>query len=130
MYLSDTISYSSRPDTQEQRHLYTYIRDLAHRDDDDAIDRFYRLLWDGNTYPNQAVGKALQAIVADSCFEQQSLNLINRCYYTLANLWHMKPNKGEALVQLILRVERLPEASAQKPDHAQTARRSSCLPSG
>ena len=113
MYLSDTISYSSRPDPQEHRYLYTYIRDLAHHDDDDAIDRFYRLLWDGNAYPNQAVSKALKAIVTASNFEQQSLNLINRCYYTLANLWHMKPNKGEALTQLILRLEGLPEARAQ-----------------
>ena len=113
MYLSDTTSYPTRPDTLEQRHLYIYIRDLALLPDQDAITRFYRLLWDGNAYPNQTVTNALKSIVADPNFEQQSLNLINRCYYTLANPWHMKPNKGAALSRLILELDERPVDRAQ-----------------
>ncbi|MEM9213681.1 MAG: hypothetical protein AAGD25_04980 [Cyanobacteria bacterium P01_F01_bin.150] len=114
MYLFDTTaSYPTRPDTLEQRDLYTYIRDLAHLDDDNAIERFYRLLWNGNAHPNETVANALKAVVMAPDFEQQSLNIINRCYYTLTNLWHMKTDRGEALTRLILWLEDMPANRAQ-----------------
>lgn len=113
MYLSDDSSYPHRPDTLDQRHLYTYIRDLSLLPDDDAIQRFYRLLWDGNAYPNQTVTNALKAVVSADDFKDHRLNLINRCYYTLANPWHMQPQKGNALARLILELEDKPESSAR-----------------
>lgn len=113
MYLPDTTAYLIRPDTLEQRDLYTYIRDLASFDDTDAIERFYRLLWDGNAHPNETVANALKAVVMAPDFEQNSLNIINRCYYTLINLWHMKADKGDALTELILWLEDMPASRAQ-----------------
>ncbi|NET09481.1 MAG: hypothetical protein F6K09_02405 [Merismopedia sp. SIO2A8] len=112
MYLSDN-QYPTQHDTIEQQQLYRYIRDLAHLSDQEAIDRFYRLLWDGNAYPNKTVHNALKTVVMDSSFEQQGVNLINRCYYTLANPWHLNSTKGDALTQLILRLEDMPSGHVQ-----------------
>lgn len=113
MYLSENSSYPHRPDTLEQRHLYTYIRDLSLLPDDDAIQRFYRLLWDGNAYPNKTVTDAIKTVVTADDFHDHRLNLINRCYYTLANPWHMQPQKGNALARLILELEDRPDHSAR-----------------
>ncbi|MGF1499768.1 MAG: hypothetical protein ACFB8W_23520 [Elainellaceae cyanobacterium] len=109
MYLSDA-HYLTRPDTPEQRQVYSYIRSLAALPSQDAIDAFYRLLWDGIAHPYEAVQTAWKEVVKTPDFDQHRLKIINRCYYTLANPWHLDGTRGRALEKLILWLEDIPAA--------------------
>jgi len=110
MYLlyEDRNDYSIRPDTAEQREIYNYVRSLTNLPPQEAIDAFYRLLWNGNTYPHDEVKVALQKVIADKDFEEHKLKIINRCYYTLVNCWHLDSNRDQALAEIILWLEKLP----------------------
>ncbi|NEQ98706.1 MAG: hypothetical protein F6K30_18635 [Cyanothece sp. SIO2G6] len=104
MYLSDS-HYFSQPTTPEQGQIYAYIRDLSQLPYTEAVEQFYHLLWDGIAGSNETVQKALKQVVAAPNFDQHKLNLINRCYYTLANPWHLDGGKDFALEKLILWLE-------------------------
>jgi len=115
MYLfeDDRDSYSIRPDTPEQRKIYNYVGSLATLPSQEAIDTFYRLLWQGNAYPRDDVKTALQKVVSAPDFAEHRLKIINRCYYTLVNRWHLKGTHDYALAQLILRLDSLPDDRGQ-----------------
>ncbi|MEB3357227.1 MAG: hypothetical protein VKK04_10900 [Synechococcales bacterium] len=114
MYLSDN-QYATRPDTPEQRQVYGYIRSLAALPPPEAIAAFYRLLWDGIAPNCGAVQTAWREIVKFDDFDQHRLKIINRCYYTLANPWHLDGMRGRALEQLILWLEDIPEGRGLSP---------------
>jgi len=105
--------YLPRGETSEQRVVYSYIRSLAARPSQEAIDAFYRLLWDGLAYPHNAVQTAWEKIVGSPDFDQHRLKVVNRCYYTLANPWHLDDTRGRALEKLILWLEDIPSGGEQ-----------------
>lgn len=115
MYLlyDDRDGYSIRPDTPEQRAIYNYVRQLAMMPPEEAVDAFYRLLWQGNAYPRDDVKMALQKMVSAKDFEEHKLKIINRCYYTLVNRWHLDGSRDDALVNMILKLETMPSERAQ-----------------
>ena len=116
MYLADLDNgYSTLPDTSEQAQIYGYIRGLATQPSQDAISAFYRLIRDGNAQPNDTVNRALKQVVGSPQFSQSHLQFINRCYYTLANPWHLEGDRDRDLESLILNLETLPLPRAHNP---------------
>lgn len=107
--------YSIRPDTPEQTAVYKYIGNLANRPPQEAIDTFYRLLWHGNANPDEVVQRALKKIVTASDFERHRLKIINRCYYTLVNPWHLNGMRDSAVERLILWLENIPAERGLNP---------------
>lgn len=115
MFLPPDNSYSTRPDTPEQQEVYRYIRSLAALPPEGAIQAFYRLLWDCNAYPDEAAHLAWQKVIKASDFDQYKLNIINRCYYTLINPWHLDGMRDSALEQLIQWLDTIPSQRGQNP---------------
>ena len=99
-------------DNQYDKAILSYIRNLAKLDEDVAIEKYYILLLYGNA-SDKSVTHAIEKIVTASNFNKQSLNLINRLYYTLVNPWHMQPNKGNAIKKIILALENIPMIKTQ-----------------
>ncbi|MEB3232770.1 MAG: hypothetical protein VKJ64_17300 [Leptolyngbyaceae bacterium] len=114
MYLSDS-DYFTQPATLEQTQVYTYIRDLSLLPYTEAIAQFYHLLWEGMACSSESVQKALKQVVSAPNFDQHKLNLVNRCYYTLANPWHLDGGKDFAVEKLILQLEDLPSTRGHNP---------------
>ncbi|MGB3494256.1 MAG: hypothetical protein WBA57_16115 [Elainellaceae cyanobacterium] len=113
-YVRDN-GYSIRPDTPEQQVVYSYIRGLATRSPQEAIDAFYRLLWDGSAYPDNDVHAAWKDVVKAPNFEHHQLKVINRCYYTLTNPWHLDGTRDNALEALIVRLDGLSSKREYNP---------------
>jgi len=105
--------YATSPDTLEQWTVYTYIRSLAQLSAEDAVAAFYQLLWQGNAYPRDDVKGALQKVVAAPHFKEHQLKIINRCYYTLVNRWHLDGTQDRAIAKLILWLDHIPSERGQ-----------------
>ena len=105
MYLDDFGEFfSNRPEKPEEIEVYDYIRQLARRPSSEAIEAFYQFFFQGHSYPQQQVRAALKCIVmapdADSHFKY----VINRCFYTIGNLWRLDVTRHTALRELITQV--------------------------
>jgi hypothetical protein len=105
--------YDVSPDTLEEWTVYTYIRSLAKLSAEDAVAAFYQLLWQGNAYPRDDVKGALQRVVAAPHFKEHQLKIINRCYYTLVNRWHLDGARDQAIAKLILWLDHIPADRGQ-----------------
>ncbi|NET33394.1 MAG: hypothetical protein F6K19_15460 [Cyanothece sp. SIO1E1] len=101
--------FASRPETPEEREVYDYVRYLARQDSPDkAIDDFYRMLFQGNTYPVAEASEALAQILHKSDADKVAPYFINRCFYTIGNLWQLDTTRHHALRSLITRAEKMP----------------------
>lgn len=99
----------------EERILYDYVQGIARRmPEKSAVDDFYRLLLDGNSYPKQDVRQALESILDGPLFPQTGKFVLNRLFHIMGNTSVYDPNKQEALYEVITRVSRqLPPLKAQ-----------------
>jgi hypothetical protein len=107
-------SYTRRPDTPELLQIYSYVRATAKKSASQVRDDFYRLLWDGNAFPDQKTYAALQSVVLSSEFREYGLQFINRCYYTVCNPLHLE-SRHDDLAALILHLEKLPAKRGSSP---------------
>lgn len=111
MYVSDRNGeyFATRPETDAERILYNYVSRLSRQDAEPAISNFYRLMFSGNTYPDQAAQSALTEIVSRPEDDQHLLYVINRCLYTIGNRWRLDPSRHSALRTLILQLDEIPQ---------------------
>lgn len=100
--------------------VYSYIHrlaiDISDRDRDSRRSRqaFYSLLWDRVAVDRRDVIQALDAVIASNEFGgERGLQFINRCYYTLCNPWHYRPDRVIDLEWVIGQLQRLPEPKGQ-----------------
>ena len=103
--------YSLGGEDRERLKIYDYVRSLAALPTDEAVDTFYRMLWSGNVHPREDVKRALNQVVRSPDFKQDRLKVINRCYYTLANPWHLQGDRGTAIANLIGQLDDKPSNS-------------------
>ena len=102
-------------DTPQEIEVYSYIRSLAHLSSEQCIDLFYRLLWNRDIPVNSAIDsgvlKSLNAIVmSDGFIGERGIQFINRCYYTILNLWHLQADRSPAdLKSLIGKLDEIEE---------------------
>ena len=107
---SEAIEFGRRiAELPEERILYDYVQGIARRmPHKSAIDDFYRLLLDGNSYPKQDASRALAQILDSPQFSRTGKFVLNRLFYIMGNTSVHDPNKQEALYEVITRI-------AQKP---------------
>ncbi|MEA5467083.1 hypothetical protein [Leptothoe sp. PORK10 BA2] len=114
MYSSNGEFFANRQATRAEREVYSYIRCLARLEDSvQAIDGFYKLLWQGVvTHPefdSNAVRNALMSIIDSSDADEIMPYVINRCFYTIGNPWRMDNHRHPALRTLVEKASQLPE---------------------
>lgn len=117
MYVSDRTReyFATRPATDAELTVYRYVRQLSKKEPSTAIQDFYRLMFQGNTYPNPEAKAALADIVAQPDAAQQVLYVINRCLYTIGNPWRIDPAYHPHLRTLILKLEEIPSQTPKDP---------------
>lgn len=110
MYISDRGQFfANRPETEDERVIYRYIRQIAQKaSSQDAIEDFYRFLFQGNTHPEQAVRISLEAVLNTPEANRIVPYIINRCFYTIGNLWRIDQTRHSALRELISRLDNVP----------------------
>ena len=99
-------------DNSKEQQIYQYVRQLTHVTSDEAIRRFYLLMWDGNIPDDINSHTALRNLASAPDFRRNHLEFINRCYYTILNPWHLEVGRHDAIKQLILWPEQLPSNRA------------------
>ncbi|MFG6095216.1 hypothetical protein SPB21_08190 [Leptothoe sp. ISB3NOV94-8A] len=114
MYSNNGEFFASRPATRAEREVYGYVRQLSRIEDaQQAIDAFYGLLFKASvTLPeldSNSVRHALLHILESPEANKILPYVINRCFYTIGNIWRMDTSRHSALRTLILRASAVPE---------------------
>ncbi len=114
MYSTDGEFFANRPATRAERIVYGYVRQLARIEDaQQAIDAFYGLLFKANvTLPeldSNSVRPALLHILESPKADEILPYVINRCFYTIGNIWRLDTGRHAQLRELILRANEIPE---------------------
>lgn len=114
MYSNDGEFFANRPATRAEREVYGYIRQLARLENSqEAIDAFYSLLFKANvTLPaldSSSVRHALLHILESPKAHEIVPYVINRCFYTIGNIWRMDTNRHAELRALIFKASSIPE---------------------
>ncbi|NJL48928.1 MAG: hypothetical protein HC929_17490 [Leptolyngbyaceae cyanobacterium SM2_5_2] len=65
------------------------------------IERFRLLFLDGANYPDSSITKALFTLAQETNAEREFKYVLNRCCYTLINLWYTQPRDHWAIPELI-----------------------------
>ena len=116
MYLDDLGDFfSNRPEKPEEIEIYDYIRQLARKPSSEAIAAFYDFFFQGNSHSQQQVRAALKCIVTAPDAESHFKYVINRCFYTIGNLWRLDTTRHAALQELIIQVESIPTSVPNDP---------------
>jgi hypothetical protein len=115
MYLDMGKSFADRPETAAETALYHYIRELAGKSSQVAIDDYYRLLFHANAYPKQQVRDAIEEIINAPDADETAKYVINRCFYTIGNLWRLDSKRRGALRDLVARLEAVPASASNDP---------------
>jgi hypothetical protein len=102
---------------QAKEHIYRYIQDLASNAlPEQAVEDLYGLLWNRIAVNHNDVRQALTVVItADSFSQEEGLQFINRCFYSICNPWHLDTRKRAHLEQLVGRLSDLPEPEATNP---------------
>ncbi len=114
MYSNDGEFFASRPATRAEREVYGYIRQLSRLEDSQqAIDAFYALLCGADValpeLDSNSVRHALLHILESSEANKTLPYMINRCFYTISNIWRMDTSRHSDLRALVLRASNPPE---------------------
>lgn len=114
MYCNNGEFFASRPATRTEREVYGYVRQLSRVEDSQAaIDAFYGLLFKATvTLPeldSNSVRHALLHILESPEASKILPYVINRCFYTIGNIWRMDTSHHADLRALVLKANTLPE---------------------
>jgi hypothetical protein len=104
--------YSNRPpasleDSVYQHFQYWRKQEAPHQ----LIERFRSLLLDGTHYSDGSVAKAIFTLSQEDNAEREFKYVLNRCCYTLINLWYTQPRDHWAIPELIGLFDDLSSAS-------------------
>jgi hypothetical protein len=91
---------------KSEDQIYQYIKGLSQNPSKDAITAFYDLFWNGSA-PNSEVEGAYNDLLKDQGRNKDALLVLNRCFYTLLNPWHLNSENRHAINTLIEVVEEL-----------------------
>lgn len=114
MYINDGEFFASRPATRAEREVYGYIRQLANVEDSQlVIDAFYGLMFKASINvpeldPYNSIRSSLLEILASPRIDEILPYVINRCFYTIGNIWRMDTSRHSALRALVLKASKVP----------------------
>jgi hypothetical protein len=100
-------SYSrSDPNLSDEQLLYAHLRSCVEVEPPSlAIERFRRLLIEGENYPNERIAQAIERILTSHWTEKEFHPLLNRSCYILINQWQNQPRHQAAVLDLIALLE-------------------------
>ncbi len=106
-------NYSSRPPAGLEDLLYQHWQYWRKQESPQAlIDRFRQLFLDVASYPDSSIANALQTLSEQDTADRQFKYVLNRCCYTLINLWYTQPRDHWAIPELVQLFKDLPPAKA------------------
>jgi hypothetical protein len=109
-------NYSSRPPANFEDLLYQHWQYWRQQESPQAlIGRFRRLFLDVANYPDRGVVEALLALSQQETAEREFKYVLNRCCYTLINLWYTQPRDHWAIPELVQLFDNLPPAQVPHP---------------
>jgi hypothetical protein len=109
-------NYSSRPPATLEDLLYDHWQYWRKQESPhELIGRFRSLFLDVSSYPDSAVAGALLNLSEQETAEREFKYVLNRCCYTLINLWYTQPRDHWAIPELIKLFDDLPPVAATTP---------------
>ncbi|MBW4459119.1 MAG: hypothetical protein KME47_02600 [Nodosilinea sp. WJT8-NPBG4] len=81
----------------------------------ELIARFRSLFLDVANYPDSSVAGALLSLSEQETANREFKYVLNRCCYTLINLWYTQPRDHWAIPELVQLFEDLPPANSTNP---------------
>lgn len=94
--------YSNRPPASLEERIYQHFQQWRKQESpQQLIERFRHLLLDGATYPDALVTQAWFSLAQDPNAEREFKYVLNRCCYTLINLWYTQPRDHWAIPELV-----------------------------
>ncbi|WP_026073005.1 hypothetical protein [Nodosilinea nodulosa] len=102
-------NYSSRPPASLEDLLYQHWQYWRKQEaPHELIERFRRLFFDVASYPDSSVASALLKLSEQDTADREFKYVLNRCCYTLINLWYTQPRDHWAIPELVRLFEDLP----------------------
>ncbi|MGB3311097.1 MAG: hypothetical protein WBG32_23840 [Nodosilinea sp.] len=109
-------NYSSRPPASLEDLLYQHWQYWRKQEaPHELIDRFRRLFLDVANYPDSSVANALLSLSEQDTADREFKYVLNRCCYTLINIWYTQPRDHWAISALVGLFEDLPPANGANP---------------
>lgn len=109
-------NYSSRPPASLEDLLYQHWQYWRKQEaPHELIDRFRRLFLDVTSYPDSSVASALLSLSEQDTADREFKYVLNRCCYTLINLWYTQPRDHWAIPELVRLFEELPPTNGANP---------------
>ncbi|WOD40651.1 hypothetical protein [Nodosilinea sp. E11] len=109
-------NYSSRPPASLEDQLYQHWQYWRKQESPQAlIQRFRQLFLDVANYPDGAIANALLLLSEQDTAEREFKYVLNRCCYTLINLWYTQPRDHWAIPELVQLFNDLPPAPLSNP---------------
>lgn len=100
--MSTWTTYPTRNITQEEQRLYEHLLRLVQTESpQQLVERFRLLFIEGIGYPDAAIVRSLDQIVAATTSDQDFRFILNRCCHILINRWQMRPSFYPAIAALI-----------------------------
>jgi hypothetical protein len=109
-------NYSSRPPATLEEQLYQHWQDWRKQETpQELLGRFRKLFLDAANYPDGAIADTLLKLSEQDTAEREFKYVLNRCCYTLINLWYTQPRDHWAIPELVQMFDDLPPAPATSP---------------
>ncbi len=109
-------NYSSRPPASLEDLLYQHWQYWRKQEaPHELIERFRRLFFDVTHYSDSSIANALLSLSEQDTADRQFKYVLNRCCYTLINLWYTQPRDHWAIPELVQLFDNLPPIQAPNP---------------
>jgi hypothetical protein len=101
-YLDSWSNYSNRPPATLEDVIYQHLQYWRKQEPPHKlIERFRRLFLEVKDYPDAAVTHALIELAKRPSADRELKYVLNRCCYTLINLWYTQPRDHWAIPALV-----------------------------
>jgi hypothetical protein len=111
--------YQQRDVTLDEERLYQHFRDcLRYESTYNVIERFRRLFIEASGYPDSQIWQSLLRLTnpeRNPAIDREYKYILNRCCYTLINLWQLERRNHAAIPELIGLFEQLPSDLGYAP---------------
>ncbi|MBE9181057.1 hypothetical protein IQ268_21080 [Oculatella sp. LEGE 06141] len=107
-------SYGNRPITSHEQQLYNHwLQCVETESPGKLLWRFRKLFIDGVAYPDHAVWRSLEQVLASSSVERDFKFILNRSCHIFINRWLMQPRLQTAIPELVALFEAHPTGTAR-----------------
>jgi hypothetical protein len=111
--------YQQRDITLDEERLYQHFRDcLRYESTYNVIERFRQLFIDASGYPDPQIWQSLLRLAnpdRNPTIDREYKYIVNRCCYTLINLWQLECRNHSAIPEFLSLFEQLPSTVGYSP---------------